>query len=165
MKLIIVLCCISFCEGHIPVIPLNYSVLSNEGPYSRDSFQLCIKEILLAMSRCLFAKKNVHLDFCDVGRLIVKDSKIQMKFFRNFIRQLDFNGDLESAFRPRTAQSEASIMTNPSPCREDILPKYVGIYNQHWCLYLPTYSGYTAGNYPILICALQWLMLEGMQWM
>lgn len=74
------------------------------------------------MSRCLFAKKNVHLDFCDVGRLTVKDSRIQMRFFRNFIRQLDFNGDLESVFRPRTAQSEVSIMTNPSPCQH-ILPK------------------------------------------
>lgn len=121
-----------FCKGCIPVTPLNYTVLSNEGPYNRDSLQLCIKEILLALSRRLFARKNVYLDFCEVGRVIVKGSKIQVKFFRSFIKQLDFNdsGELEAAFRPRTAQSEVSIMTNPSPLRsctssEHILPRYV----------------------------------------
>jgi hypothetical protein len=83
------------------------------------------------MSRCLFAKKNVHLDFCHVGRIVVKDSKIQMKFFRKFIRELDVNDDLESVFRPQTAQSDMSIMTDPSPCQsyfssvDYTLPKYV----------------------------------------
>lgn len=109
---------------------MNYTVLSNEGPYDRDSIQLCIKEILLALSRCLFIKKSVHLDFCEVGRVIVKDSKIHMKFFRNFIKQLDIDGELENVFRPQTAQSDLSIMTTPSLSRscsssDHILPRLI----------------------------------------
>lgn len=99
--------------GHIPIVPLNFTVISNEGPFSRDSVELCVREILLSMSRCLFEKKTVQLDFYKVGRLFTQNSKIKMKFFRDFIKKLDFNGELESIFRPRTAQSELSIMTNP----------------------------------------------------
>lgn len=101
--------------GHIPIVPLNYSVLSNELSCSRDSVELCVKEILLAMSRCLFARRSVQLDFYNIGRLVVQDSKVKMKFFRDFIKQLDFNEELGGEIRPQTTQSEISIMTNPYP--------------------------------------------------
>ena len=106
---------------------MNYSVLSNEGSCSRDSAELCIKEILLATSHCLFARKSIQLDFCNVGRLFVKDSKVKMKFFRDFIKQLDVDGELEKVFRPQTAQSDISIMSNPFPPRtstaDNFLPR------------------------------------------
>lgn len=95
------------------MVPLNYTVISNEGSYNRDSVELSIKEILSAMSRCLSLGKSIHLDFIEVGQVIVKDSKVQMKFFRDFIKQLDSNGELEDLFKLQTTRSEMSIMTNP----------------------------------------------------
>lgn len=115
-------CILIHSLGEIPVVPLNYSVLSKEGPYSRDSVELCIKEIILAMSRCLCVKKSIQMDFFNVGRLLIQDSQVKFKFFRNFIKQLDFNGELENVFRPCTTQSSLSIMTNPS---DSFLPRYV----------------------------------------
>lgn len=117
-------------KGHVPVLPLNYTILSNEGSYDRDSIQLCVKEILLTMSRCLFTQKGVHLDFCEVGRVIVKDSRIHMKFFRSFIKQLDINGELENVFKLHSPQSDLSIMTTPvstRSCSSDhiLLPRYL----------------------------------------
>lgn len=108
------------------MVPLNYTVVSNEGSYNRDSVQLCVKEILSAMSRCLSVRKSINLDFIEVGRVIVKDSKIQMKFFRDFIRQFDSNGELEDLFRLQTTRSEMSIMTNPMlrTSSDQFLPRY-----------------------------------------
>lgn len=109
------------------MMPLNYTALSNEGPYNRDSLQSCVKEILLTLSQCLFGGKNIHLDFYEVGRIIIKDSRIQMKFFHNFINELDFNtnGELEKAFSggTRRSWSEMSIITNPVSPQLSRLPR------------------------------------------
>lgn len=109
------------------MVPLNYTALSNEGPYSRDSLQSCVKEILLTLSRCLFAGKNIHLDFYEIGRIIIKDLRIQMKFFRNFIKELDFNtnGELEDAFSggSRRSWSKMSVVTNPVSPQLSRLPR------------------------------------------
>lgn len=111
--------------GHIPVVTLNYSTISHEGSFSRDSTELCIKEILLAISHWLFTKKSIQLDFCNVGRLIVRDSKVKMKFFRDFIRQLDVDGELENIFRPQTTQSDISIMSNPYPSQSSTAKNFL----------------------------------------
>ena len=110
---------LSLCAplGHIPVIPLNYSTLSKQTLFSRDLVEMCFKEILLAMSRCLNARRNIQLDFNRVGRLLICDTKAKMKFFHDFIKKLDVSGELENAFRTHTTQSEMSIMTNPIPSR------------------------------------------------
>ncbi len=117
-----------FFAGHIPIVPLNYTAISNEGSFNRDMVELCIKEILLAMSRCLFLKRSVQLDFYMVGRVIVKSSSVRIKFFHDFIKQLDFSEELENAFRLRTSQSDMSVMTNPLPSQlcssSDHLPRY-----------------------------------------
>ena len=103
------------------MLPLNYTVLSNESSYSRDALQSCIKEILLSMSHSLFTRKNIRLDFCEVGRIVVRDSKIQMKFFRNFVKEL---GELQNAFRLNTAKSEISpLRSRLSTASEYSLPR------------------------------------------
>lgn len=112
--------------GNIPIVPLNFTAISREGSYSRDMIELCIKEVLLAMSRCLFSKRSVQLDFYAVGRLVIKSSSAKMAFFQDFIKKLDFNEELESIFRFPTFQS-VSVMTNPFPSRlntsSDHLPR------------------------------------------
>lgn len=103
--------------GQIPVVPLNFTVLSNETPFNRDTVETCIHEVIQAMSRLLASKGNIQLEFSGIGRLFIRESKVKMRFFQEFITQLDSSGEMESAFRPGTAQTELSIMSDPTPTR------------------------------------------------
>ena len=82
-------------------------------PFDRDTVELCVKEVLQAMGRSLAARKNIQFDFSNIGRLVILDRKAKMRFFRDFIASLDTSGEMEYAFRPDTAQSVLSIMSNP----------------------------------------------------
>ncbi len=76
--------------------------------------EISIKDILLALSRALAAKKNIQLDFGKVGRLLINQGKVKMRFFRSFILGLDRSGGMENAFGPDTISSVLSIMSNPT---------------------------------------------------
>ena len=80
------------------MVPLNYTTLSNGTPWARTTVETCIHELLQAVSRSLGAGKTVELDFTGVGRLLVKEKKVKMKFFKEFIRSMDTSGNMESAF-------------------------------------------------------------------
>ncbi len=81
------------------------------------------------MSRLLAARGTIQLDFCSVGRLFIRENKVKMRFFREFITTLDSSGEMETAFRPGTAQTEISIMSGPSFSRPEtqmlVLPRIV----------------------------------------
>ena len=81
--------------------------------FDRDTVELCVKEVLQAMGRSLAARKNIQFDFGNIGRLVIQDRKAKMRFFRDFIASLDTSGEMEYAFRPDTAHSVLSIMSNP----------------------------------------------------
>ena len=66
------------------------------------------------MSRLLAAKGSIQLEFCSIGRLFIRENKVKMRFFREFITMLDSSGEMETAFRPGTTQTELSIMSEPS---------------------------------------------------
>ena len=91
--------------------------------------ETCIHEVIQAMSRLLAAKGSIHLEFCNIGRLFIRENKVKMRFFREFITMLDSSGEMETAFRPGTTQTELSIMSDPSFSRPDtqalILPRIV----------------------------------------
>lgn len=76
--------------------------------------ETCIHEVIQAMSRLLAAKGSIQLEFCNIGRLFIRESKVKMRFFREFITMLDSSGEMETAFRPGTTQTELSIMSDPS---------------------------------------------------
>ena len=81
--------------------------------FDRDTVELCVKEVLQAMGRSLAARKNIQFDIGNIGRLVIQDRKAKMRFFRDFIASLDTSGEMEYAFRPDTAHSVLSIMSNP----------------------------------------------------
>ena len=105
---------VSISAGQIPTVPLNFSVLSNETPFTRDMVESCIHEVIQSMSRFLASKGNIQLEFSGIGRLFIQENKVKMRFFREFITQLDSSGEMESAFRPGTAMTELSIMSDPT---------------------------------------------------
>jgi hypothetical protein len=110
-------------------VPLNFSVISNETLFNRDTVETCIHEVIQAMSRLLAARGTIQLEFCSVGRLFIRENKVKMRFFREFITTLDSSGEMETAFRPGTAQTEISIMSGPSFSRPEtqmlVLPRIV----------------------------------------
>lgn len=101
---------------------------------------MCVKEILHTLSYVVGTGRAVELPFVGIGKLVVRDCRAKMKFFRDFIRQLDSSGQLEDAFHQRSAtamstmsmQSEASIisraasvLSRPGTVGSVVLPKIV----------------------------------------
>lgn len=112
-------------------MPLNFTILANETPFNRDTVEMCVKEVLQALARSLAAKKNIEFDFSGIGRLLIRENRVKMRFLREFLLTLDSSGNMESVFRPGTrTHSELSIMSasstpRPSTSNTLILPKIV----------------------------------------
>ncbi|KAK3577401.1 hypothetical protein CHS0354_032249 [Potamilus streckersoni] len=102
--------------GHIPVVQLNYAALSFESPYDRDSVESCVREILNAVTRAVGAKKNVELTFNGIGRLSIRDSKVKMKFYKEFITQMDGSGKLMDSLQNRPGTTD-SVISDRAPSR------------------------------------------------
>lgn len=103
--------------GQIPVVQLNFTALSNETPFNRDTVESCVKEVLQALSRSVQAKRNVEFHFAGIGRLSIRESKVKMKFYKEFLRNMDGSGSLVHALsnRPGTADSVLSEPLSPRP--------------------------------------------------
>ena len=98
--------------GHIPVVPLNFTVISNEVALRREISESAVKEVILALSHSLAANKNVEMELAGIGKLLFMDKKVQMKFYKEFISSLDSTGKMGRAFqRCNTASSDMSLMS------------------------------------------------------
>ncbi|WAR07950.1 CCD81-like protein [Mya arenaria] len=89
---------------------LNYAAMSFESPYDRDTVESCVREILGAVQRAIGAKRNVELSFSGIGKLAIRDSRVKMKFYKDFINQMDGSGKLLDSMqnRPGTVDSVMS---------------------------------------------------------
>lgn len=85
------------------MVQLNYSALSFETPFDRDTVEACVKEVLGAVSRSVGAKRNVEFTFSGIGRLQIRDSKVKMKFYKAFINSMDGSGKLLESLRDVSA--------------------------------------------------------------
>lgn len=115
--------------GQIPVLSINYTVISNGTSFSRDTVELCIREILVAFGKALGACKDISLDFPKIGRLMIRDKKCRMRFFKEFISSMDSSGKIKYAFCSNKSQSsEGSVMSEPPSVRLNrTLPKIVEV--------------------------------------
>lgn len=75
-------------------MPLNFAALAFESPFDRDTVESCVKEVLGAISRAVGNKRNVELTFAGVGKLSIRESKVKMRFYKEFITQMDGSGKL-----------------------------------------------------------------------
>ncbi|KAM9659368.1 coiled-coil domain-containing protein 81 isoform 1-T1 [Trichechus inunguis] len=96
--------------GDIPIIPLNFVMISLEGPFNRDIVEGCVKETLLFLSRSISTKQNVEFTFKGIGVLVIRNSKVKMKFYKDFLCAMDGKGTLVKALtnRPGTVDSVLS---------------------------------------------------------
>ena len=86
-------------SGQIPVVPLNFTAIASETPYPRETVETCIKEVLQALSRSLHVKRNVEFIFTGIGCLSMRDARVKMKFFKEFVTSIDNSGELVNALR------------------------------------------------------------------
>lgn len=78
-----------YLSGDIPVVQLNLAVISMELEQDRDVVDICIREIIGVFSRTTNSKRCSSLAFKDIGQLTIKDGKVKMKFFKDFLRKMD----------------------------------------------------------------------------
>lgn len=99
-----------FSPGDIPVVPLNFVMISLEGPFNRDTIEGCVKETLLFLSRSISVKQSVEFTFKGIGVLSIRDSKVKMGFYKDFLCSMDRSGTLTKALanRPGTMESVLS---------------------------------------------------------
>ena len=88
-----------YLSGQIPVVQLNFSQLSYDSAFDRDAVEACVKEVLGALQRSIAAKRNVEFTFTAIGRLQIRDSRVKMKFFKEFINNMDGSGKLVEALQ------------------------------------------------------------------
>ena len=112
-------------SGDIPVVPLNYAVISVETGFSRDTVETCFKELLGGFSRNISSQKNGELTFRDLGRLVVKESKAKMKFCKEFLKTMGGPGLFHplTGGRPTTSGSFLSRSSVMSVNKRPLLPR------------------------------------------
>uniref|UniRef100_A0A8D1QRM6 Coiled-coil domain containing 81 n=1 Tax=Sus scrofa TaxID=9823 RepID=A0A8D1QRM6_PIG len=100
----------AYTPGDIPVVPLNFVMISLEGPFTRDVVEGCVKETLLFLSRSISTKQNVEFTFKGIGVLVIKDGKVKMRFYKDFLCTMDGSETLAKALtnRPGTVDSVLS---------------------------------------------------------
>ncbi|KAK2501291.1 hypothetical protein MC885_014476 [Smutsia gigantea] len=100
----------AYTPGDIPVVPLNFVMISLEGPFNRDTVEGCVKETLLFLSRSISIKQNVEFTFKGIGVLMIRDGKVKMRFYKDFLCSMDGSGALVKSLtnRPGTVDSVLS---------------------------------------------------------
>ena len=83
--------------GDIPIVPLNFAMISLEGSFNRDTVEGCVKETLLYLSRSISIKKNVEFIFKGIGVLMIRDGRVKMRFLKDFLFKMDGSGALAKA--------------------------------------------------------------------
>ncbi|KAM8975360.1 coiled-coil domain-containing protein 81 isoform 2-T2 [Pelodytes ibericus] len=118
-----------FTTGDIPVVPLNYIALSLACSFNRDIIKGCVKETISAFSRSIAIKQNVEFIFRGIGLLLIRDPKVKMKFYKEFVNSLDGTGNLVKSLsnRPGTCDSvmsgRESALLRPSSCSAVLFPR------------------------------------------
>ena len=79
-------------NGSIPVHPLNYCFIQTQSVYTRDQIDLCVKHVLQIFNRSIAAQRNVEFTFSNIGKLQIRDGKVKMRFFKEFVSSVDENG-------------------------------------------------------------------------
>ncbi|XP_023270364.1 coiled-coil domain-containing protein 81 [Seriola lalandi dorsalis] len=99
---------------HLPVVQLNFAAVSQEGPFSRDVVEGCVRETLLLLFRALASEQNVFITFQGIGVLSFKNNKVRMKFNSDFINAMDGTGRLLLAYKNRPGSSVSLLSGGPS---------------------------------------------------
>ena len=116
-----------YVTGQIPILPLNFTAIASDLPYPREMVESCVKEVLQAVSRSLHVKRNVEFIFSGIGCLSIRDARVKMKFYKEFVKSMDNTGEVVNALRnrPDTTDSVFSeiITYRPNTGNTVVLPR------------------------------------------
>ena len=76
-------------NGSVPVHPLNYFSIQTQSNYTRDQIEQCVKHVLQVFNRSVAARRNVEFTFSRIGKLLIRDGKVKMRFFKDFVHAVD----------------------------------------------------------------------------
>ncbi|XP_037696917.1 coiled-coil domain-containing protein 81 isoform X2 [Choloepus didactylus] len=107
-----------YTPGDIPIVPLNFVMISLEGPFNRDTVEGCVKETLLFLSRSISIRQNVEFTFKGIGVLVIKDSKVKMRFFKDFLSAMDESGTLVKALANRPGTVDSVLSSREDLCKQ-----------------------------------------------
>ncbi|KAM6158616.1 coiled-coil domain-containing protein 81-like [Rhynchocyon petersi] len=93
----------------IPVIPLNFTMLSVDLPFTRDIVEGCVRETLLFLSRAISTEQSVEFIFKGIGVLVIRESKVKMRFYKDFLSTVDGSGNLVKALTNRTGTVDSVL--------------------------------------------------------
>ncbi|CAF0813889.1 unnamed protein product [Rotaria sordida] len=119
-------------NGSIPIHPLNYFYIQTQSTYTRDQIEQCVKHVLQVFNRSVAAQRNVEFTFSHIGKLQIRDGKVKMRFFKDFVDAVDGNGGNGGKYlfdntcnRPQTSDSVMSEReaARPPTASNVVLPR------------------------------------------
>lgn len=81
--------------GSTLAVPLDYAAIALETSHSLDTVENCVNETVMYLSRCISNGLNVDFVLRDMGVLLIRQKKVKMRFYENFLLSLDAAGNLK----------------------------------------------------------------------
>ncbi|UJR36130.1 hypothetical protein I4U23_028864 [Adineta vaga] len=116
-------------NGSIPIHPLNYFYIQMQSNYTRDQIEQCVKHVLQVFNRSVAAQRNVEFTFSRIGKLQIREGKVKMRFFKDFVNEVDGSRGKHlfdnACNRPRTSDSVMSAReaARPPSASNVVLPR------------------------------------------
>ncbi|XP_040505445.1 coiled-coil domain-containing protein 81 [Gallus gallus] len=87
--------------GSTLAVPLDYAAIALETSHSLDTVENCVNETVMYLSRCISNGLNVDFVLRDMGVLLIRQKKVKMRFYENFLLSLDAAGNLKEIITSR----------------------------------------------------------------
>ncbi|POI25456.1 hypothetical protein CIB84_010793 [Bambusicola thoracicus] len=81
--------------GSTLAVPLDYATIALETSHSLNAVENCVNETVMYLSRCISNGLNVDLVLRDISVLLIRQKKVKMRFYENFLLSLDAAGNLK----------------------------------------------------------------------
>ncbi|XP_075345428.1 coiled-coil domain-containing protein 81-like [Mycteria americana] len=85
----------AYLPGNKELEPLKYAKVAAAASVSRCKVEGCIQGTTSLLSHCLGKGHNVALILKDIGLLLIEGTKVQMKFYYDFLQRLSGKQNLE----------------------------------------------------------------------
>ncbi|XP_074973438.1 coiled-coil domain-containing protein 81-like [Phalacrocorax aristotelis] len=87
----------AYLPGNKVLEPFRYAKVATAASVSRQKVEGCIQSTTTLLSHCLGKGETVALVLKDIGVLLIEGTKVQMKFYHNFLEKLSGKENLEKA--------------------------------------------------------------------
>ncbi|KAK4805306.1 hypothetical protein QYF61_019250 [Mycteria americana] len=104
----------AYLPGNKELEPLKYAKVAAAASVSRCKVEGCIQGTTSLLSHCLGKGHNVALILKDIGLLLIEGTKVQMKFYYDFLQRLSGKQNLEKVIfkdmASRSGQARATAL-------------------------------------------------------